>query len=379
MKNSKEKEIKLFDCSKSSGEVDDLSSIFSTGSIASGSEIEMLESNLCSFLGVNHAIGLSDMTSAISVLLRSLGIQKGDEILCSSFNCLSSTSAIASLGVKAIWVDLMEGYPSMCIEDCKSKLSKRTKAVFLYHIAGYPSDVLAYKKFCTKNNLILIEDANNALGSSWGNDYIGSKGDFSIFSFYPNRPVSSIEGAAIGLDNKKYFSKIQSLKKYGLNLSTYRDHIGEINSESDVEELSFNSSLSNVHAFLASKSLASLDSRLEIVRRHAAEYTKMFSDISEVKLFNIPSKANPVYWAYLISIKDSKQLIKYLRKHNIHASKLHYPNHRYSAFNCSKKLGDTLVQTQLFFNDVVCLPCGWWLGKRDIERVIDTIKKYVSK
>ena len=379
MQNSKEKEIKLFDCSKSSVEVNALSSIFSTGSIASGAEIEMLESNLCSFLGMNHAIGMSDMTSAIFVLLRSLGIQKGDEILCSSFNCLSSTSAIASLGVKIIWVDLLEGYPSMSIEDCKSKLSKRTKAIFLYHIAGYPSDIVTYKKFCAENNLILIEDANNALGSSWGNNAIGSKGDFSIFSFYPNRQVSSIEGAAIGMNNKKYFSKIQSLKKYGLNLSTYRDQMGEINSESDVKELSFNSSLSNVHAFLASKSLASLDSRLKIVRLHAAEYTKMFSDISEVKLFNIPSKANPVYWAYLISIKDSKQFIKYLRKHNIHASKLHYPNHRYSAFNCSKKLGDTLVQTQLFFDDVVCLPCGWWLDKHDTKRVIDTIKKYVSK
>jgi dTDP-4-amino-4,6-dideoxygalactose transaminase len=319
------------------------------------------------------------MTSAIYAILKVAGVKSGDEVMCSSFNCLSSTAAISMIGAKPVWIDLSDTYPAMSLEDCKKKVTSKTKAILLYHIAGYPSYSKKFQSLCDKNNLILIDDINNAFGATYDGRLAGSNGDFSVTSFYPNRQISSIEGAVVTIKNKKYLNKIKRLKKYGIDSQTYRDEIGEINPQSDIEQLSFNSALSNVHAYLANESLADLEERLSRVRSNAMLYDNKLKKISAIQLFDINKIINPVYWTYLIKSDESIGLIKFLKKNNIHASKLHYLNHKYSGFGGSSELNSLLPNTHDFFNKIVCLPCGWWLGDDQIDRVAVTIKKYSSK
>ena len=150
------KRIKLFDCSRSKKDLSQLLPLFKKGHLASGSEVNTLERKLSRFLGINNVLTFSDMTNALALLMRVIGVEKGDEILCCSFNCLSSTSAIDNVGAKTVWVDIKDDYPEMCIQDCENKITKKTKAILLYHVAGYPSRAKDFKKLCRKYNLILI-------------------------------------------------------------------------------------------------------------------------------------------------------------------------------------------------------------------------------
>ena len=369
------KRIKLFDCSRSKKDLSQLLPLFKKGHLASGSEVNTLERKLSRFLGINNVLTFSDMTNALALLMRVIGVEKGDEILCCSFNCLSSTSAIDNVGAKTVWVDIKDDYPEMCIQDCENKITKKTKAILLYHAAGYPSRAKDFKKLCRKYNLILIEDANNSLGATTEGDLVGTIGDFSLFSFYPNRQVASIEGAAIAFRNSKFRLDLERLRKYGINQSNFRNNIGEINTRSNVYSLSLNYSLSNINANLANQSFSSLKRRITQVRKNAARYKKGFLNSKDINQLSIPNSSKPVFWAYMIRMSNSDELIKMLHSNNIEASKLHYPNHNYSAFSSTKINTSTLQSTNKFFKDLICLPCGWWLSDKDIDRTISLVKE----
>ena len=371
-------EINFFDCSRSNEDSEKLLELFQSGNIASGKEVSILENNLKDYFQCDDAITFSDMTSAIFSLFKAIEIGQDDEVLCSSYNCLSSTSAISLVGAKAVWVDLCNDYPSMSIEDCKSKITSKTKAILLYHIAGYPSDIEEFRTLCEDRDIILIEDLNNSFGATWNSKLVGSVGDFTILSFYPNRQISSIEGAAILVKNKASSNRLKALRKYGIEQDSFRNSIGEINPDSDVKKSSFNFSLSNVNACLVNQSIKNHSQRINSVIQNAAFLNKELCESDKISIVKVPDNIKPVYWGFFIKVLNSTEIIKSLKNEKIHATKLHFPNHHYSIFKSSKPSEGSLINTQKFYNEVICLPCGWWLDINDMTRVVHVMKKLIT-
>lgn len=375
MKNNLEKKINLFDCSVKENDFLKLKDIFSKGNLADGENILKLEKNFKFSLGFNNVIATSDLTSSIHLIFEILGISKNDEILCTSFNCLSSTSAISNIGAKAVWVDFEKDYPQMSIQDCKKKITSKTKALLLYHVAGYPSNAKLFYNFCKKNKIFLIEDVNSALGSSWDKKLSGTFGNFSVFSFYPNRIVNSIDGSIIYSKKINKINEIEILKKYGLNLRKYKKFYGKFQKH-DVKKSSYNYSLSNVNAFLANNSLKALQTRIKKVRSNVRFYDNSLKDFKNLSIVKNPKYAKSVNWVYFIFSPKSNKLIKFLNLNNIEASKLHYLNHHYTVFNKTKAASLSLINTIKFYNEIVCIPCGWWLSKANLNKIVDCLKSF---
>ena len=162
--------INLYNCKFDNRLINKTKKIFSSGNIYTGNQVKYLEKNISKlFNKKKEIVALSDLSNAMYLLLKSCNIKKNDEILVASFNCLSSTASIKNLGAKAVWVDLCDDYPQMSLKECQRLITKKTKALILYHVAGYPSNSLDFKKFCKKNNIIFIEDLNNGLGGKINN------------------------------------------------------------------------------------------------------------------------------------------------------------------------------------------------------------------
>src|SRR3546814_4748352 len=138
------------------------------------------------------------MTNALSLAFRLAGVGNGDEVMTMAFNCMSSNAAVAMVGASPVWIDVIPETASFDVEYARSQLSSHTKAVVVYHLAGYPADMIGIRNFCDENGLILIEDANNAFGAEFSNHLIGTFGDFTVFSFYANRQINAIDGGKIG-------------------------------------------------------------------------------------------------------------------------------------------------------------------------------------
>ena len=190
--------VPLFDCAIGPETIRAATSVLSSGQLASGPNVEALERALEVCLGAGvHVVAMSDMTHALTLALRLSGVVEGDEVLTLAFNCLSSNSAITAAGARPVWVDIDPDSASMSPADARSAITSRTKALVVYHVAGYPADLGALRSVCEQNGLSLIEDANNALGARWRGRAVGTVGDFGVYSFYANRQLNGIEGAAL--------------------------------------------------------------------------------------------------------------------------------------------------------------------------------------
>ena len=148
--------ISTFNCSLSKKEILKANKILKNGNIIDGNEVSIFEKKFSKILNIKHVLTVSDLSSAIYLILKNLNLKKNDEILTFSFNCLSSTSAITKAGLKPVWCDIKENYPSLDLEKCQKLISKITKVLLLYYVAGYVQNPVEIKRFCKKNNLIFI-------------------------------------------------------------------------------------------------------------------------------------------------------------------------------------------------------------------------------
>jgi perosamine synthetase len=362
--------IELFDCRMQEDGVSAARDVLLSGQISSGSKIHELESALSERLGVDTVVAVSDATHALALSLILAGVRPGDDVMTVAFTCLSSSSAIAQVGAKPIWVDINPETASVSLSDCAQALSSKPRAMVVYHIAGYPAPMSELRTFCCTHGLTLIEDANNALGARYNGRPIGQLGDFAAFSFYANRQINAIDGGAVAIRDSSLRSRAERLRRYGIDQATFRDKEGEISASSGIPEIGMSAAFNNVHAAIALSQLASLDDRLTKSRANATRYNEAFRKNDGVIPVLVPDGSEPAYWAYLVRVKDRKKLQMHLRDAGIKSSGLHFPNNTYSGFEA---LPRALPGTDQFSTEVLALPTGWWMESADVDRVIDVV------
>ena len=368
------KAIHLFDCRLGSEYGALIEEVLLTGQLATGPQVGLLEQNLQRYLKDRHVVAMGDMTNAMILALKLSGVEAGDEVLVLSYNCLSSTSALIQIGAKPIWIEIEPNTASMSLADCEAKITSRTKALILYHVAGYPANAQLFKEFCKKNNIKLIEDANNALGSFWQSKPIGLEGDFSVYSFYANRQVNGIEGAALVCPSLEVSLRAKRLRRFGIDGSSFRDRYGEIDPNIDVPHISLSSQMNSLAAALANTNLQSLDERIQKNRNNIQYYIESLNNsYPSISPIRIDTQSYPSFWVWLIACENRDRLMINLKQNGVECSKLHQPNHIYSGFNVAKSV---LPKTDEFMKSILAIPCGWWLTEKNMEKIANSLKKF---
>lgn len=359
--------IRLFDCRLDAEAVKVIEPVLASGAIAAGSHIGDLENSLDLMHPNRHSVAVSNMTLALALALRLAGIGPGDDVLTLAFNCLSSNSAIVMVGARAVWVDLDPQTLTIDIEDCKKALTKNTKALLVYHVAGYPADISVLENFCYANGLTLIEDGNNALGAESAGHKVGTAGAYSILSFYPNRQVNAIDGAAILCANSMDAERARKLRRYGVDSEKFRNSDGEISDEAQVTEIGLPASMSNVSARLACHQLNLLELRLQKTRENALKLKDALNNNNIIPI-SWSSVDKPSFWAFAIRSNKRDKIMRFLKSKGIECSKLHQRNDVYSGFSSSipRKLAGTNVIEQ----EMLAIPTGWWLSHEQLDCVI---------
>lgn len=349
--------------------------VLRSGQIASGPNNTLFERRFGELVGRPHVVCTADMTSALVLGLHLAGVRAGDEVLTLAYSCMSSNAPIALLGASAIWVDIDPASAAMSVEDFKRALSPRAKAVLLYHVAGYPGPAAEIAALCRERGIAVIEDCNNALGATRHALPVGSVGDYAAFSFYPNRQINAIEGAALVCPDTQTAARANRLRRYGIDANTFRDSIGEINSQSDIPEIGWSANFSHLHASIALPQLASLESKINKTRRNCKLLQETLADTPGVSTITPLFGAEPAYWAFLTLVGGRDQLLSRLKANGIQASKLHFRNDAYSGYSAADR---KLPGTDKFMAEIIALPCGWWLEETAILAIASTLIENLS-
>src|ERR1022692_4738447 len=161
--------------------------VLDSGQFILGHEVEELERNMAAITGTRHVIGVSSGTAAILLALMALGIGPGDEVICPSFTFFATGGCVARVGAKPVFGDVCPVSFNLDVEDAEHRITPRTKAIMPVHLFGQPADMDGVMDLARKHDLLVIEDAAQALSATYRGRRAGSIGDFGTFSFFPSK------------------------------------------------------------------------------------------------------------------------------------------------------------------------------------------------
>lgn len=349
--------------------------VLRSGKIAGGEYVQKFEAGLAKIVGQEHVVSTNDMTSALFLALRLSDVGEGDEVLTTAFACLSTNASIAQCGATPVWVDVKPGTVEIDPDDLKAKISPKTKAVILYHVAGYPGPAQEVAEICQEAGLVLIEDCDNALFSSIDGHHVGKHGEFAIYSFYPNRQINATEGGALVCKSSENAEKARRLRRFGINFNSFRSTDGEISPTSDITDIGWGMTLNNLCAGLGFAQLDSASMRSERVKQNAAYLSESLQGVSGLTAVPVLKGAVAAYWVFLVLVENRDRVMREMKRRGIMVSKVHQRNDVYTGFHADRKFD--LPNTDYLQDHILGIPCGWWLDTADMECIVNTLKDCV--
>ncbi len=301
-----------------------------TGWISSeGPFVKKFEIEFAKAVNRKYGISVCNGSVALDVAVTALGIGPSDEVILPTFTIISCASAIVRAGAIPVLIDVEKNTWNINVEQIEAKITKRTKAIMVVHIYGLPVDMNPVLQLAEKYDLFIIEDAAEVIGQTYYNKPCGSFGDISIFSFYPNKHVTTGEGGMVVTDNEELSEKCRSLRNLCFQPQQRFLH----------EELGWNFRLSNIQAAIGVAQLEQLDKSIIRKREIGMRYLNNLNKLSTVQLPQLKTDfAENIFWVFgIVSIDekypDSVSIIDILKTKNIGTRPFFWPMHEQPVFH----------------------------------------------
>lgn len=196
--------------------INGVAEVLRSGWITTGPQVKKFEAALSDYLGGRPVRVLNSATAVLEVTLQLCGIGSGDEVITPSQTFFAAPNMIAKVGATPVFVDVELVSRNLDFDAVEQAITPRTKAIMPTHFAGLPVDMDRLYALAGQYGLRVIEDAALAIGSSWRGRRIGSFGDLTVFSFHPNKNMTSIEGGALVLNDEAEAREVEILRFHGI-------------------------------------------------------------------------------------------------------------------------------------------------------------------
>lgn len=341
-----------------------------------GPNLENFEKEIAQYTGVPHVAALTSGTAAIHLALIMLGVGKGDEVICSSFTFAASCNPIVYQGAVPVFIDSEADTWNMdpellqeAIED-RIKKGKKPKAIILVHLYGMPAKMDELIAVANEYEIPIIEDAAEALGSSYKGKKTGGFGDMAVFSFNGNKIITTSGGGALVAKNKTYIDKARFLATQARDDAPHYEHT----------HIGYNYRLSNISAGIGRGQLEVLDKHIALRRENYDWYKRVFRGVEGVAFVDEPQEAFCNRWLTTVLIHpektngvDREAIRQLFEEENIESRPLWKPMHLQPVFKDAPAYKNGL--SEYFFERGLCLPSGSSMTDLDKKRIFQTLQK----
>lgn len=339
-----------------------INDVLRQGVFITGAYFDTFKKEFSEYLNLDNVIPTANCTDALEIVLRSLGIQKGDEVITTAFSWYSDASVIKLVDAKVVFCDIELNHFGIQFSELEAKFNSKTKALILPHLFGFiHPEIEKIATFCSENNIVLIEDCAQAHGATLEGKMAGMFGDVAAFSFYPTKNLGALgDAGALATNNKALAEKCSLWTNYGLK--NRNEHV----------QLGRNSRMDEMQAAILSAKLPFLDADNKKRRKLAQIYFDVLQD-SECDL---PVKdEGHVYHQYAIRTDKRDELQKFLLTRGIETD-IHYPT-ALSDMEIFKD-GQKAPNASLAAKTVLSLPIHPNHSEQDIEYVAKAIKSFFT-
>ena len=343
-----------------------ITEVLSKGDLILRDQLRQFEENIASFVGVKYAVGVNSGTDALYLSLKTAGVGPGDEVITVAHTFVATVSAIVYCGAKPILVDIGEDM-NMDLNQVEKAITPKTKAIVPVYLNGRMCNMGRLMEIANEHNLLVIEDAAQALGATFDGKGAGSFGLTGCFSFYPAKMLGAAgDGGAVVTNDEEIAEKIRLLRDHGYQRSS-----------GDILYYGYNSRLDNLQAAILSVKLKHLPKWIERRRELASIYHQGLSDLQELKLPPPPRSDDhffDVYQNYVIRANERDRLVAHLRESGIEILiSWHKPMHHHDALGLKHF---HLPKTEQVSNEVLSLPMYPELSDEQVKYVVDAISNF---
>ena len=336
----------------------ELNEILHSGQLSFGKYGKQFESQLKEFICCEYLLTINSYNTAMQVVLSTLGLQAGDEVIASPVSCLASNQPFATKGLKVRWADINLATETLFPEDVETKITTNTKAIFHNHFCGYIGEIDAINALGKKYNIPIIDDGIEAFGSEYKGKKLGNVGtDVTVFSFQTVRLPNTIEGGAIVFKDKALYDKALLIRDYGIDRSKFRTADGEINPDCDIELEGYGGLMSELNSFIGTKQMLNIEQLLKVQQHNAIKWQEELENYTDINPIKINYNTTPNFWVFGTLSENSKETIAYFKSKGYYATGVHINNNIYSVFNNKIELEGVDKFKQQF----VAIPSGWWI------------------
>lgn len=301
-----------------------------SGRLSIGPMLERFEKLVAARSGCRHAVGVNSGTSGLQLVLQSLGIGPGDEVITTPFSFIASANCILYVGARPVFVDICPKTLNMDPALVEKAITRRTRAILAVETFGNPAYMDAYASIAARHEIPLIEDCCEALGTSYKGRPCGSFGRAGVFGFYPNKQITTGEGGMIVTDDEKIADMCRSLRNQGRAVGTAGGNpaYGGVSTGSWLHHvrLGYNFRMPEINAALGVAQMRRLD---EIVKQRqfvADGYMRRFMDAKDLVLPTLLPETVMSWFVFVVRLaagytqQERDRIIQGMRNHEIGAS-----------------------------------------------------------
>ena len=353
-------------------EIDEgIQNVLDHGIFINGPEVKELEEKLTKYVGVKHAIGVSNGTDALTIAMLALGVKPGDEVITVAHTWISSAETISLIGAIPVFVDIEADTFNMDYRKIESAITDKTKGIISVSLYGQISDIDEINKIANKHNLFVIEDGAQSFGATYKGKKSSGLTTVATTSFFPSKPLGCYgDGGACFTNDDDIAMKIRAIKSHGGVKRFQHEYIG------------INGRLDTIHAGILLKKLEYFDSETLVNRNKCADYySEKLKDISELSLPVIREHNYSAWAQYSLLVKDKElrdNIVSYMKENGVNLA-IFYPSplHTQKCFQ-GKSRKMNLDITEKVCDTIFNLPCYGEITTEEQDKIIKLLINYFA-
>ena len=350
-------------------EIDAVDAVLKSGMLAQGPKVAELEAAFAKYCGTKFAIAVNSGTAAIHAALFAAGVGPGDEVITTPFSFIATINPILFLGAKPVLVDIDPTTFNIDIQQIEKAITPKTKVIMPVHLYGQPCDYSELQALADKHGLLIVEDACQAIGASYGDKKAGNLGDLACFSLYATKNIMSGEGGVVTTNDERYVTAMKSFRQHGM-VAPY-EYAG----------IGYNYRLTDLLAAIAVEQLRKVDTFNASRQSNAQALNQGLKGVKGLQVPTIKAGRTHVFHQYTVRITPDfrlsrEELMAGLKDKGV-GSGIYYPKPLHSYPHIAAlgyKQGD-FPNAEQAANQVLSLPVHPKVSGADVQTIVAAIKE----
>lgn len=343
-------------------------SILNSNLSGMSSPVAEFEESFSNVFGFKYCLATNSGTAALHLALIASGIKEGDEVIVPSTTFISTANAVSYVGADPIIVDIDRDTYQISIDEIQKNITKKTSAIIPVHLYGNCPDLDLISEIANLNNLRIVHDSAEALGTNYKKKPSGFSGDSAIYSFYPNKIITTGEGGMLATNNKNIYNIAKMYRGQGLNIDT---------DEYKHDVVGYNYRMPSLSASFGIAQLKNFDKLLDKKISIHKKYRDLFFN-SKVEFMKTTDGVENSFWLTVLDFKNFNiqidDLRKYLRQNMIETKKVFYPIELQKAYPSNRSNKNALN----LYENALCIPSHPKLKSKDLDFISKKILNYLK-